>query len=81
MIKLQGEVWVKTIAMSELNDGQIAVIVDSFGDYQGRVVQRYGNDAVALGMPSGNGWTNIELNTLRVRVLEADETLVISKNY
>jgi hypothetical protein len=81
MLKLKDEVQVETIEMSELKDGQIAVIVDSFGNYKGRIVQRYGDDAVALGMPSGNGWTNVELNTLKVRVLEAGETLVISNNY
>ncbi len=81
MIKLKDEVQVETIAMNELKDGQIAVIVDDFADYKGTVVQRYGNDAVALGMLSGNGWPAVELNTLRVRVLEAGETLVIYNNY
>jgi hypothetical protein len=80
MIKLKDEVQVKTIEMNELKDGQIAVIVDSFGDYKDRIVQRYGNDVVALGMQSGNGWTSIEFNTLKVRILEAGETLVISNN-
>ena len=81
MIKLKDEAQVKTIEMNELKDGQIAVIVDSFGDYKDRIVQRYGNDVVALGMASGNGWTNVGSNTLKVRVLEAGETLVISNNY
>jgi hypothetical protein len=81
MIRLKDEVQVETIAMNELKDGQIAVIVDNFADYKGRVVQRYGNNAVALGMSSDNGWTVVEWNTLKVRVLEEGETLVIYNNY
>lgn len=80
MIKLKEEVQVKTIEMNELKEGQIAVIVDDFNDYKGRVVQRYGDNALALGMKSGNGWTDIQYITLKVRVLEDGETLVISNN-
>jgi hypothetical protein len=81
MLKLKDEVQVETIEMNELKDGQIAVIVEDFADYKSRVVQRYGDNVVALGMPSGKGWTDVQLNTLKVRVLEAGETLVISNNY
>ena len=81
MVKLKDEVQVETIEMNELKDGQIAVIVEDFADYKSRVVQRYGDNVVALGMASGNGWTGIEYNTLKVRVLEAGETLVIFNNY
>ena len=80
MIKLKSELRFKTIEMNELKDGQIAVIVEDFNDYKGRVVQRYGDHAVALGMPSGNGWTDVQYNTLTVRVLEDGETLVISSD-
>jgi hypothetical protein len=80
MLKLKNEAPVKTIKMNELKDGQIAVIVEDFHNYKGRIVQRYEDDAVTLGMPSGNGWTNVGEVTLKVRVLEEGETLVISNN-
>jgi hypothetical protein len=80
MIKLGEETQVKTIRMSQLMDGQIAVVIADFNDYKGRVVQRYGNDAVALGLQSGNGWTDIQNNTLKVRLLEEGETLTIFDN-
>jgi hypothetical protein len=81
MLKLKDEVQVETIEMNELKDGQIAVIVEDFHDYKGRIVQRYGDNAVSLGLEAGKGWTGIEYNTLKVRVLEAGETLVIYNNY
>jgi hypothetical protein len=80
MVKLGEETQVKTIRMSQLMDGQIAIVVDDFNDYKGRVVQRYGNNALALGLPSGNGWTDIQNNTLKVRLLEDGETLTIFDN-
>jgi hypothetical protein len=66
--------------MSQLTDGQIAIVIDDHYGYNGRIVQRYGNNALALGMNSGNGWTDIQNNTLKVRVLEDGETLTIFDN-
>jgi hypothetical protein len=80
MLKLKDELQFKTIEMSELKEGQIAVVVEDFNAYKGRVVQRYGDNALVLGMSYGNGWTEIQYNTLKVRVLEEGETLVISRN-
>jgi hypothetical protein len=63
------------IQMGELQDGQIAIIVGS--DYNGRIVQRYKDYGVPIGKGSGHGWTDVEHNTLLVRVLTHGELLEI----
>lgn len=65
----------KSIPLSEMEDGQIAIITEFIG-YEGCIVQRYGIALIALGKPSGQGWSNIftasetSLNSVRVRILE-----------
>lgn len=66
-----------TIMMKDLEDGQIAIIVEDFSDYKGRIVQRVGTRAITLGMPSGQGWEHGDAVTLKVRILTIGETLTI----
>jgi hypothetical protein len=46
------------IPISEMNDGDIAVITDWDGRsyHIGTIVQRYGDDLITVSMPLGNGW-------------------------
>lgn len=80
MVRLNDEQNQRVIPMSDLKDGQVAVIIDERHGYTGRIVQRYGDDAITIGMPQGNGWTNIENVSLLVRVLGEGETLTVTNN-
>ena len=80
MVKLNDEQTQKTIHMSDLRDGQVAVIVDDRHGYTGRIVQRHGDAAITIGMKQGNCWSSIENVSLLVRVLEDGETLTITNN-
>jgi hypothetical protein len=80
MIQLNEEK-VKTLLAKDLKDGQLAVIVESYSNYKGRIVQKYGDDLVAIGLPTGNGWTNgANVVTLAVRVLQDGEILTVLNN-
>ena len=61
-----------------LEDGQIAVIIDD--RHFGEIVQRYGDNCVAIGKKYGQGWSSCNNNSLRVRVLEEGETIKILNN-
>ena len=61
-----------------LEDGQIAVIIDD--RHFGEIVQRYGNNCVAIGKKYGHGWSSCVGNSIRVRVLEEGETIKILNN-
>jgi hypothetical protein len=65
----------KLIEMKDLKDGQIAIVVGP--SYSGRLVQRYKDYGVAIGMGAGNGWTDVDKNTLLVRVLTTGELIEI----
>jgi hypothetical protein len=81
MVKLNRSKKEKVVMMEDLKDGQIGVVVDdNYPDYKGRIVQRYKNYGVPIGLRSGCGWSHAEGNTLKVRVLEKDETLTIFDN-
>ena len=80
MVRLNDEQTQSTIPMSYLKDGQVAVIVDDRHGYTGRIVQRHGDAAIAIGMKQGNCWSGIENVSLLVRVLEDGETLVVKNN-
>ena len=80
MIKLNEEK-VKTLLAKDLKDGQLAVIVEDFANYKGRIIQKYGDSLVSIGLPTGEGWTNgAAVVTLKVRVLQDGETLTIINN-
>jgi hypothetical protein len=80
MIKLNEEK-VKTLLAKDLKDGQLAVIVEDYSNYKGRIVQKYGDDLVAIGLPTGNGWScRADEVTLEVRVLQDGETLTVLNN-
>ena len=66
------------IQMRDLKDGQVAIITDNA--YNGRIVQRYQNYCVAIGMPEGNSFSNVKVSTLTVRILENGELIEIYNN-
>jgi hypothetical protein len=66
------------VQMRDLKDGQVAIITDSV--YAGRIVQRYQNYCVAIGMPEGNSFSNVKVSTLTVRILENGELIEIYNN-
>lgn len=81
MVTLKNELEPKQTVANELKDGQLAIIIDTkFDDYYGKIVQRYGDSMVAIGLKEGSGWSDITYNTLKVRVLEEGEILVVTNN-
>lgn len=66
-----------------LKDGQIAEIISWGGgeEYNGRIVQRYREDLVTLGAPSGESWFNFFNRKLNgeflVRVLKKGTALTV----
>jgi len=80
MLKLSKENKGATLA-KDLKDGQLAVVIENFNNYKGRIVQKYGDDLVAIGMPTGNSWTEgANVVTLLVRILEEGEILTVTNN-
>lgn len=61
--------------MRDLEDGQLAIVLDNH--YEGTIVQRNGNNAIAIGKERGHGWTDIQKNTLLVRILDAGELIEV----
>uniref|UniRef100_A0A6M3LCL1 Uncharacterized protein n=1 Tax=viral metagenome TaxID=1070528 RepID=A0A6M3LCL1_9ZZZZ len=53
-----------TIPATTMKDGDIAIIVDGGCDneYEGVIVQRYGDYLAVLGAPYGNSWCGIPSN-------------------
>lgn len=80
MVTLKNELEQNIIEARDLKDGQIAVIVEDYNNYKGTVVQRYGHSMVAIGFGENEGWSDIKPNTLKVRVLDEGELLVITNN-
>jgi len=66
------------IAAKDLKSGQIAVMVNN--NYTGTIVQRYGDNLVAIGKSSGHGWSGCNNNSLPVRILEDGELIQIFDN-
>jgi hypothetical protein len=64
--------------VGKLKDGQIAIMVDN--SYVGLVVQRYGDNCVAIGKSSLYGWSSCNNNILTVRILEDGELIEIFDN-
>jgi hypothetical protein len=64
--------------VSELENGQIAIMVNNA--YAGTIVQRYGDNCVAIGNSSEHGWSGCNNNTLTVRILEDGELIKIFNN-
>jgi hypothetical protein len=61
--------------MRDLEDGQLAIVLDR--NYKDTVVQRHGKAAIAIGKERGHSWTDVENNTLLVRILEAGELIEV----
>jgi hypothetical protein len=64
--------------VSKLKDGQIAIMVDNA--YADTIVQRHGDNCVAIGKSSRHGWNSCNDNTLAVRILEDGELIEIFDN-
>jgi hypothetical protein len=69
---------VNTIRMQDLKDGQLAEVMEE--RYLGIIIQRYLDSAVPIGKQAGYGWSSIQTNSLRVRVLEDSELIEIFNN-
>ena len=82
MVKLETKTKKDVTLMNELKDGQIAVVLynKSFPHYEGKIVQMYKNFAISIGEASGQGWTVVQYNTLKVRILKEGEILTIFDN-
>ena len=74
----------KIICIREMNCGQIGEIVESpHSHHIGRIVQRYKDSLISIGMEAGNSWYSvgsITKNAIKVRLLEVGETIEIVKN-
>ena len=80
MLKLKEEL-PATLMAKDLEDGQLAVIVEDFSNYKGRIIQKYEGNIVSIGMTTGNGWYNgADTVTLKVRVLQDGELLTVLNN-
>jgi hypothetical protein len=75
---LVGKERVNIIRMRDLKNGQIAELMEE--RYAGIIIQRYFDNAVPIGLSGGNGWSAMQENTLRVRLLEEDELIRIFNN-
>jgi CO dehydrogenase/acetyl-CoA synthase delta subunit len=81
MLRLKEELVPAVTMAKDLRDGQLAVVIEDFLDYKGRIIQKFGDDLVTIGMSSGNGWVDgANINTLKVRILEDGELLTVSNN-
>lgn len=69
---------VNTIRMQDLKDGQLAEVIEE--RYAGIIIQRYVDNAVPIGKHAGFGWSMIQNNSLRVRVLGDSELIEIFNN-
>lgn len=74
--KLINNIYNSPLMMKDLKCGQIAVITSD--NYKGEIVQRYKDYGVNIGKSGGHGWTNIDRNTLEVRLLKAGELIEIT---
>lgn len=74
------------IPVFEMKDGQIAIITKwgNSPEYIGRIVQRYGDELITIGMNSHYRWDNLSDGLLspecRVRLLQPGETITIVEN-
>ena len=84
-VKLTNQV-IKDIPVYEMKDGQIAVITNwgYIPEYVGRIIQRYGNSLISIGMDCGKAWPEFinekPDNAYRVRLLQPGETITIVEN-
>ncbi len=79
MVELIGNERKNRVLARDLRDGQIAIIIEDC-IYNGRIIQRFGDDLITIGLPSGSHWTNVEGVTLEVRILEDGELIRIKDN-
>ena len=82
MVKLNKNKEKNVTLMQDLKDGQLAIVLlnYTFPNYEGTIIQRFKDSAVAIGRPSGYCWDNIENCTLKVRILKEGEILTIFDN-
>jgi hypothetical protein len=74
-VKLLNQEKESDMRMRDLADGQLAIIIDK--GYTDVIVQRFGNNCIAIGKPTEYHWTEVHKNTLRVRVLKAGELIEV----
>ena len=85
MLKLKPEIIDETICVSDMKDGDVAIITNWIACrdlYVGRIVQRYQNFLLTVGASSINGWGEYFSSThdksgCKVRLLKKGDTLVV----
>jgi hypothetical protein len=62
---------------SNMFDGEVGIIINSaMSKYNGRIVQKYGDALVCLQSSYGDSWVKAP-ETLKVRILQKGEVLII----
>ena len=79
MVELIGNERKNRVLARDLEDGQIAIIIED-GSYTDRIVQRFGTDLISIGLRKGQHWSNADVVTLEVRILEDGESIRIKDN-
>jgi hypothetical protein len=70
---------IDTIPVQKMKDGQIGEIADT--GYRGRIVQRYGDLLISVGLCSGSAWTQIltSNSSMHIRLLNAGESFFVTE--
>ena len=81
MVELKRAAEDKLIHPCDMEDGQIAEIVEWGHGYEGRLIQRFKEYWVCIGKSSGNCYVGLKNSTtLRVRLLEEGDQIIITEN-
>ena len=51
---------INSINVGDMEDGDVGVVISwgTYDSYKGKIVQRYGDSLIALGLESGNSWNH-----------------------
>lgn len=84
-VKLKNPYQPADIPSNQMKDGEMGIITRwAAGKYVGRIVQRYANHLIAIGMVECDSWPNwfadreYSHNDCRVRLLQPGEEIVIT---
>lgn len=69
----------RIVSFSEMKNGQIGIIVNHDSEYHKEVVIKVFGDKV-VSITTGGIWANVDATSLKVRLLEVGEKIVITEN-